>query len=183
MSSATKFIPHYSVEDYLAWEGDWELWDGIPISMSPSPNYFHQSVGAKLLSEFSQQLRGDPCGQKCEAVYELDWHVSESTVVRPDLMVLCEKPKGQWVEKPPSVIVEILSPSTREKDLVAKRDLYAENGVSYYLIIDPDKESIVLLELDSEGTYREISSHNPFPVHDGCSLKIDGKGLFSRPSD
>lgn len=178
MASAVTYIPHYTRADYLNWEGDWELWDGIPVSMSPSPNFFHQAIGANLLVQISNQLNSAPCDKRCQAVYELDWQVADSTVVRPDLMVICEKPENQWVEERPEMIVEILSPSTREKDLVSKRELYAANGVKFYLIVDPENKSVVLLQLDEEGTYREVNPDRPFTIHSECSLQISQEGLF-----
>jgi len=35
MSLAEKDVPRYTVSDYQHWEGDWELIEGIAISMSP----------------------------------------------------------------------------------------------------------------------------------------------------
>lgn len=178
MASAVTYIPRYTSADYLNWEGEWELWDGIPVAMSPSPNFHHQSIGGKLFVQLSNQLAADDCEGKCEALYELDWHVTESTIVRPDLMVICGKPEGQWVEANPEMIVEILSPSTREKDLVSKRELYAANGVAFYLIVDPENKSVVLLKLDEEGTYREVGTDQPFSIHSNCSLRISPEELF-----
>jgi hypothetical protein len=36
MSSAVKILPYYTYEDYVQWEGKWELIDGIPYAMSPA---------------------------------------------------------------------------------------------------------------------------------------------------
>ena len=52
MSSAAKYQPHYTVDDYQHWQGDWELWNGVAIAMGPSPFGRHaQLVGqlAKIL--------------------------------------------------------------------------------------------------------------------------------------
>ncbi len=32
-----KYMPRYTIDDYKLWEGDWELIDGIPFAMTPSP--------------------------------------------------------------------------------------------------------------------------------------------------
>ena len=37
MSIAPKYQPHYTVDDYQHWEGDWELWNGVAVAMAPSP--------------------------------------------------------------------------------------------------------------------------------------------------
>ena len=93
-------------------------------------------------------------------------------------MVICEKPTGQWIEKRPELAVEILSPSTRQKDLVAKRELYAANGVPYYLILDPEDKSALLLSLGGDGAYREIPPEEPFELHPGYRLEFRIAPLF-----
>ena len=49
MSAALKFAPHYTVDDYSLWKGDWELWEGLAIAMSPSPLGVHQDVVTQLI--------------------------------------------------------------------------------------------------------------------------------------
>lgn len=175
--SAVSYRPRYQIEDYLGWEGDWELWDGAPVSMAPSPDFFHQSIGGNLYSQLRNQLAREECPADCSALYEIDWHIDRSTVVRPDLVVVCERPEGRWIEKPPEFVAEILSPSTRQKDLVAKRELYAANGVPFYLVVDPDERSATLLRLEG-GSYAEESADSPFELHPGCVLQLDLPALF-----
>ncbi|MBP6600216.1 MAG: Uma2 family endonuclease [Verrucomicrobiales bacterium] len=177
--SAVSYKPHYRIEDYLLWGGDWELWDGIPVSMSPSPNFFHQSVGSRLLAQLIRQLASEGCPDDCEALYEIDWHADRNTVVRPDLVIICEKPEGQWITRRPEFVAEILSPSTRQKDLTAKRELYAANGVPFYLILDPDDKSALLLTLKSDGSYGELAPEEPFELHPGCRLQLEVAPLFT----
>ena len=174
---AVSYRPRYQVEDYLGWEGDWELWDGVPVSMSPSPDFFHQSIGGNLYSQLRNQLAREECPADCSALYEIDWHIDRNTVVRPDLVLVCERPEGRWIEKRPEFVAEILSPSTRQKDLVAKRELYAANGVPFYLIVDPDERGATLLRLEG-GSYAEESADSPFELHPGCELRLDLPALF-----
>jgi len=176
---AVSYKPHYTIEDYFLWEGDWELWNGIPVSMAPSPDFFHQTVSGNLHWQFKNLLKSEGCTSDCRAIYEIDWHVDASTVVRPDIMVVCEKPSGRWIEKRPELAVEILSPSTRQKDLTAKRDLYAANGVPFYLIVDPEGRSALLLSLDGKGTYRELPPETPFELHPGCVMRLEIPALFA----
>lgn len=176
--AAVSYMPNYCIEDYLLWEGDWELWDGIPVAMSPCPGFFHQTIAGELFSQIKTLLENGPCPADCRAVLDLDWHVDANTVVRPDLMIICEKPTGQWVERCPEFAADILSPSTRQKDLIAKRELYAANGVPFYLILDPEDRSALLLSLDSDGTYRKLPPEDPFEIHSGCVLQLDVAPLF-----
>lgn len=50
-------------------------------------------------------LDDSSCPADFEVIHEIDWHVDASTVVRPDLMINCEKPSGQWIEKRPELAV------------------------------------------------------------------------------
>ncbi len=175
---AVSYRPRYIVDDFLRWEGDWELWDGAPVSISPSPDFFHQSVGRRLLLAIVAQLHRDSCDERCEVIYEIDWHVDHNTVVRPDLLVVCERPEGRSIEKRPEFVAEILSPATRQKDLIAKRELYAANGVPYYLIVDPEERSARLLVL-AEGAYREEPGDGLCEIHAGSRIELQIPALFA----
>ena len=168
----TDFIPNYSTEDYELWEGDWELWNGVPVAMSPSPSFRHQKISLEIASEIRIQLKEDPFDDGCSVVFETDWRVDDHTVVRPDVMVVCAEPKDEWVEDPPTLVVEVLSPSTRKKDLTVKKDLYAANEVKYYLMFDPQDNSTQFLELET-GTYREISTDGQLDLSESCSVKLE----------
>lgn len=176
---AASYIPNYTIDDYLLWEGDWELWDGVPVAMSPRPAFRHQRISRNLLVELDSQLRAEPCQEACEAICEVDWHVEETTVVTPDLIITCREEEGNALTKRPEFAAEILSPSTRQKDLVSKRDLYASEGVPFYLILDPEDQSALLLELGEDGTYREIPADSKFELHPGCQIQLTIEPLFA----
>ncbi|MCX7401011.1 MAG: Uma2 family endonuclease [Planctomycetales bacterium] len=151
-SEAIRYQPRYMASDYRAWEGDWELWDGMAIHMSPSPGFEHQSAATRLAARFLMQLENcHSC--ECTVVSKLDWQISPYTVVRPDVSVLCEGHPGKFISYAPAVIAEILSPSTEGKDRTAKRDLYEQQGVRFYLLIDPRKKSAEVLVLNDSGRY------------------------------
>jgi len=178
---AVSYLPRYTIADYLRWEGDWELWDGIPVSMAPFPKLPHQRTSRAIFMQLHEQLLREPCDLRCEAFYETEWHVDEHTVVRPDLLVVCNEPEGDWITEPPELIVEILSESTRDKDLVQKRELYALRGVAFYLIADPETAEATLLSLGGEGTYRDIPVAESFELHPGCTLALDPSAFFPSP--
>ena len=46
--SNIEFLPKYSYSDYLIWEGDWELVEGVPIAMAPAPMKIHQNIASEL---------------------------------------------------------------------------------------------------------------------------------------
>ena len=100
--SSVAYIPRYTIADYLQWEGDWELWEGIPVSMAPSLGYHHQIATTGFAAEIRTQLKSNDACDACRVVVELDWHVNAATVVRPDVLVVCEEVTGEWIEHSPS---------------------------------------------------------------------------------
>lgn len=179
MSAATKFAPRYTIDDYRLWKGDWELWGGIAIAMTPSPFGKHQAVLVALVSELRGALQAEGCS--ATALVELDWIVKTDTVVRPDVIVICGDAPEKHLEQPPALIAEILSPSTRRNDLTYKRDLYASQGVGIYLIVDPDAKTIEQLSLNSVGSYESSAASSRLEVTlcNDCVVGIELKSLFT----
>lgn len=169
---AIKYIPRYTVEDYRQWEGDWELWDGIPVAMSPIPFGRHQWAATRLAAMISQQLDMQGCTD-CFVLMETDWIVSDTTVVRPDVVVCCGEFPERHIETPPILIIEVLSEGTGEKDRTSKRALYASEKVPHYLMLDTTKESFQVQRLVGD-TYVEQLNGEPIQVslHQGCELSF-----------
>ena len=152
MQLTERELPHYTYEDYSSWEGRWELIQGIPYAMSPSPGYTHQRISQETARQLSEVL--DVCEQ-CQPVLPVDWKIADDTVVQPDNMVLCYQPEGTYLTKAPSLIFEILSPSTSSKDRVTKFNLYQEEGVAYYCIVDPKTRTAKVYVL-RKGRYQKL---------------------------
>ena len=167
-----RYIPHYTVDEYRKWEGDWELWSGVPIAMSPSAKRIHQKLCGRLFRILSEKLDSESCSN-CEVLFEIDWLVSEDTVLRPDLLVICDHKSSDFVEETPILVAEVLSESTRRRDLLYKRESYQQLGVKYYLIVDPKNASTQFLVNQSDG-YRECKSGNlEFTPECGFELVLD----------
>ena len=152
MQLTERELPHYTYEDYSKWEGRWELIQGIPYAMSPSPSYTHQRISQKIARLLDEAL--DEC-EHCQPVLPVDWKIADDTVVQPDNMVLCYQPEGSSLTKAPSLIFEILSPSTSSKDRITKFNLYQEEGVDYYCIVDP-KTGTAKVYVLREGRYQKV---------------------------
>jgi len=161
-----QYIPRYSVAERQKWKDDWELIRGYPYAMSPSARGKHQRLVRDILIHLAGELKN--C-EKAEIYPELDWIISQETVVRPDLFVYCGEPIEDFLEDTPAMIIEILSPSTRLKDLNIKPDLYAQQGVRYYVMADSESDEITFLEL-IDGTYAQMSSRS-FEVCKDCVIE------------
>ena len=166
----------YTYKDYKMWEGDWELIKGHPQAMSPSPKYEHQKFSRKFSSSTSNLLVN--CNEECncEVLYELDWLIDNETIVRPDCMIVCGKINEDYLTFPPTLILEISSPSTRMKDRNTKYNLYEMCGVKYYIIADPEKKSVEVFEL-IDNKYKSTLT-TTFILTPHCSIELDVFNLW-----
>lgn len=181
MNLAFKRDATYSVSDYLKWDDseNWELIDGIAYNMVPNPGTRHQEIGGKVVADILVFLKGKPC----KVFYELDVFLSENDVVKPDIMVVCDKNKLEenGCHGAPDFIVEILSPSTSKKDRTIKLFKYKQHGVKEYWIIYPTDNTITVFTLEN-GKYDTIAysdddDYIPVSIF-GEQLKLDLKYIF-----
>lgn len=145
------YVDHYTVGDYDLWEGNWELIDGMPYAMAPSPTVTHQTVNGKIFTQMNDAL--DTCSE-CQALFEIDWIVANDTVVRPDTLVICYK-ADEKITKKPEIIFEVASPSTVTKDEKVKFEIYQREGVKYYILVYPDTLVAKVYEL-RDGRYIKV---------------------------
>ncbi len=177
MGLAERFLPHYRVSDYERWKGDWELIEGIPYALA-SPSPFHQRALARLVRLFDQSL--DACPE-CNVYVELDWYMSEDTVVRPDMVVVCSGKSFEKLTFTPDMAVEVVSPSTREKDEELKRMLYEKKGLKWYVLVYPEDKRVKVFTL-SEGFFSLVSPEKgeTFELDLGeCQLSLNVKEIFA----
>lgn len=179
MALANKIIPHYTYDDWIHWEGKWELIDGHPIAMSPTPVPPHQRAAAELITELTLALRKSSC-KKCKVYDSLDYKITDDTILVPDILIICGDVKKKYLDFAPVLIVEILSPSTALRDRNTKYDLYREQGVEYYLIVDVDKKSIEVYRLQGEQySLQATDSSYIFQLNDDCPIIPDMSSIFN----
>ncbi len=169
-------FPRYTYNDYKNWKEDWELVNGYPLQMLPSASFKHNNVQGNLIyqSKFSINKNDGNCD--CFVIPELDWKINDYTVVRPDIMVVCGNPKSEFLEMPPVLIIEILSPSNTKTDRVIKFQLYQENGVQFYLMVDPLKEKVEVFEL-IDNKYKQVERQK-FQIDRNCEIDFDFDKLW-----
>ncbi len=172
MNLAKKYPPSYTYEDYKLWEGDWELIEGVPYAMAPSPFGKHQRVAFEFARQLGEQL--EHCPDRCFVYPELDWIVSEDTVVRPDIMVVCKEIE-EYLRETPELVVEVVSPSTAQKDEKLKYELYEREGVKTYVLVYPDLKKVRAFRL-VRSRYRKFFDSDEGELElkiKDCTLKID----------
>ena len=80
----------------------------------------------------------------------------------------------------PSIIFEILSPSTKKKDKTVKFELYEENGVDYYIMVEPNKKFAKIYKLKN-GKYefkKKIKNKTYEFKLDECSFEFEFENIF-----
>lgn len=162
-SAEYKVEQKFTYEDYCTWSDDerWELIDGKAFRME-APNRYHQKISMNLAGELYLHLKGNKC-EVYAAPFDVRLNVGEGsdTVVQPDIMVFCDREVLDEIgaKGAPDLVIEILSPSTRDKDCTVKLKKYKQHGVKEYWVVDPLYEivTIYLLEIDDVTTYLDNS--------------------------
>ena len=115
-------------------------------------------------------------------------YLSGGTWLRPDLMVF----RKEQAEDDPrhvtgalALAVEVVSPASREADLLAKRDLYARSGVPVYWVVDTSagKPEVVVHEFAEDGRYttRERVSWGASRLSQPFAMKLAPEEIFRPP--
>lgn len=161
----------YTVEDYRALPDDqrMELIDGVLYDMA-APTGIHQIVGGEIyavLREHIRKKRG-----KCLPMYspiDVQLDCDDKTIVQPDVLVLCDVSRlsGNTISGAPDFIVEVLSKSTKKKDMFIKLNKYMNAGVREYWMVDFDKMKIPVYDFE----------HDNYPVLYGTDSVIP-VGIF-----
>lgn len=125
---------------------------GGELFVTPSPERRHQRVVVRLtrlLEEHAEAHGGELL------VGPFDLQLTPHDVVQPDLLYFIEERRELIGERPtaaaPDLVVEISSPSTRQRDLTAKRRLYEREGVTEYWFVDLDGDRVLVHRLSGGG--------------------------------
>lgn len=182
----------YSYADYLSWQFSErvELIKGWIYKMSPAPRRLHQRVSVKLTFEFMKYFENRTC-QVYEAPFDVRLKKNKGkdkeidTVVQPDISVFCDLSKldDRGAIGAPDLVVEITSDSTMKKDYNEKFNVYEENEVREYWIVNPDAQTMEIFILNNA----RLESAAILNVKEGTTqvnsvifpgLVVDLNGLF-----
>lgn len=148
----------YTYADYLLWnfKDRVELIKGKVFKMSPAPSSSHQRISGELTYQLSKVFRKTTC-QMYVAPFDVRLiNFKQSTidnkilsVVQPDLCVICdvEKIDEKGCIGAPDLMIEILSPGNSNREMTIKFDLYEENGVKEYWIVNQSEKTILIYVL------------------------------------
>ncbi len=135
------------------------------IVLLASPDTFHQDISGNLYIHLRAYLKD----KKCKVFYApFDVHFDKHgfktpDVMQPDLLIACDleggvNEKGRYMGTP-TLCIEILSKSTRSKDMVDKLNTFMLSGVREFWIVDPNKRLVLIygfkdFEIDEYTTYK-----------------------------
>jgi Uma2 family endonuclease len=122
------------------------------LYMAPAPDRFHQDISRNLEVMLANYLSAHPIGVLYDAPFDV--YLTDIDVFQPDLLIVLNENRriltDAGAEGAPDFVVEILSPKTRQLDLVNKKRIYARMGVKELWIIDPDQREVVLYRFDQD---------------------------------
>jgi len=179
----------YTYQDYQSFGENirCEIINGVIYDMTPAPLRKHQEISGELFARFHNYLKGKPC-----RVYHAPFDVllpeqkekseEATTVVQPDLTVICDKSKldDRGCIGAPDLVIEIISKSTAAKDFGIKLSLYEKVGVKEYWVVQPDLELVLVYTLvnGAYGRNASYSKENSVQVGIFEDLTIDLKEIF-----
>jgi Uma2 family endonuclease len=118
----------------------YEVVDGA-LLVTPAPSAAHQRIVAWLNAVLTPFVVSNGIGVVHQARSVM---VAGGSQVEPDLMVLAFESFQTWESAPvPLLVVEVLSDSTRTRDLGEKRRFYIQTGVAEYWAVDRKRRSLV----------------------------------------
>lgn len=132
-------------------EQRFELIDGVVYNLA-APSYEHQYAVHEIHGTFYNWFKNKKC-VPLTSPFDVTFFKSEDNicVVQPDIAVVCDREKvdkkGRYTGVP-ALVVEVLSVSTRSKDMIKKLDLYRQCGVKEYWMVDHKNKHVSIYCLD-----------------------------------
>ena len=174
---------HFSGRSGMTIKDYYELPDGVRVELidgtfydMASPTSVHQRIAGRIYSVLDQYVEdhNGPC-TPFDAPMDVQLDCDDRTILQPDILIFCDdaKMRKRVYFGAPDFVVEILSPSTRKKDVTVKLRKYIGAGVREYWIVDPDTER-VFVYLIEEGELPFICGYGekvPVGISGGtCSI-------------
>ncbi len=142
----------------------YEVIDG-ELYVSPAPGERHQNASMVLSVVVGSHVREHNLGRLYAAPFGVV--LDEDNGVQPDLVFVSRERldiiSERGLEGPPDLVVEILSPSTRRRDMGLKLRRYAASRVPHYWTLDPRRQTLAARRLVN-GEYELTGFYGPGQV-------------------
>lgn len=167
----------YTVSDYEALPDEVrvELIDGVFYDMS-APTFLHQIIAGRVYVQLINFMDSHEHKNCTPGISPLDVQLDQDdrTMVQPDVIILCDQKKNtiKRIYGAPDFVLEVLSPSTRRKDMIKKLDKYMNAGVREYWMADPEKEMVTVFDFSSENfpDYYTFDDQIPVAISGGACV-------------
>lgn len=180
MSAIAKQQQRYSLQEYYTLEDAadtrHEFHDGEILAMAGG-SMSHSQICFNLAGELRTRLKGKPCqGFESNLRTRID---ASNRNVYPDISIVCgpverdQRDPSMGTITNPSVVIEVISPSTERYDRTEKRDHYLKlPSLKAHVLVDQDRPRVEVLSRTEDGRW-ELS----FATGLDASLKIDALGV------
>ena len=165
------------------YDESYEIIEGVKF-MSPAANLGHNGIIMRLSIFIGSYCEShDDCGFVFSD--SIDVHLLDGNVFRPDFTVVTKENEKiiDWkgnINGVPDMVVEVLSKSTRKRDLTIKKDIYEKNGVKVYWIVDPFIKSVTIYNLrdgkydfDDEYIYFDDKEFSQLEEYEKAEVKFE----------
>ena len=143
--------------------------------VSPVPGTRHQSVSRHIQFALYREIEETGRGYVFNAPTDLQ--LAETDVVQPDLIVVLahhlEIILPSRIRGVPDLVVEILSPSTAQRDRSLKHGLYEHHGVPEYWLVDADEQVVTRFSLEGGATYSAGAAHAESVSFAGATIDLE----------
>lgn len=153
-----------------------------------SPSAFHQIIAGNLHVLLRAYLKGKSC-KVFFAPFDVHFYkksIKEPDVMQPDLFIACDheetiNEKDRYMGTP-TLVIEILSPSTRSRDMVDKLNTFMLSGVKEFWVVDPRKQSVLVYtfiehQIDEFNNYKLGDTVESYCFQD---LKVTCEAIFEK---
>ncbi|GAB6045578.1 hypothetical protein JCM11957_11760 [Caminibacter profundus] len=118
--------------------------------------------------------------ENCEVLVEVDYKVSENTVLRPDVVLTCDDEGVEYLIKAPEIVFEVISPSTARRNEIYKFKIYEKEGVKFLILVYPDGLFAKIYK-NIDGEFKKIGdfSRGVFDF-EMCGVMVDFNSVFKK---
>ena len=153
----------------------YELIDGEVFCLA-SPSYKHQTAVTEILASMHAWFKGKKC-RPLTSPFDVTLEKSKDNicVVQPDILVICDKErvneKGRYFGVP-TLAAEVLSGSSKSRDMIKKLDLYMQTGVREYWLVDTEKREVLLYSFNKLAGDNDIGDYSVFKNNEAVRSKV-----------
>ena len=164
------------------YDESYEIIEGVKF-MSPAANLGHNGIIGRLYLLIGNYCEDNDCGYVFSD--NIDLHLPDGNYFKPDFTVVKKENEKilDWkgnINGVPDMVVEVLSKSTKNRDLTIKKDIYERNGVGVYWIVDPWIKGVTVYnlrdgkyELDDEYIYFDDKEYSRLEDYEKAEVKFE----------